>query len=214
MVLVEKRLDFLENRLDVARFEQLEPDYLALNPAGQVPALEAGGKVLTEAFLVMCWLDEAHPRPPLGGGDAAARYRVQEIGQLVECAIAPNLAVLEWQRGPAPSPEALMRLPPERRAWWEQALAGFGVAEVTAADVGLNRAFAGCEEWLGAHDWLAGAERTLADILLYPFAARLDLASLPRLAGWRERMGEFPSAAIVEQERPAITMGPERPRWG
>ncbi len=217
MMLAEKRLDHELIALDVTAFEQLDPDFLSINAAGQLPVLAFEGVLLTEAFLILCYLDERFADPPLGGADPAARYRVQVVGQLVERAIAPNLAVLEWAEkgGATPSAEAFMRLPPERRALWEKAFAGFQVAELTAADVGLARALDDCESWLAGHDWLAGADFTLADILLFPLVARLDEGMVgAALRGWQARVAKRPSAALVAAERRVVTMGPERGRWG
>jgi glutathione S-transferase len=217
IALAEKGLDHELHSVDVAAFEQLDAAFLAINPNGQVPVLEARGAALTEAFLILCWLDEQFPDPPLGGANAVARYRVQVVGQLVERAIAPNLALLEWtERGGAtPTAEAYLRLPPERRALWEEAFAGFSVAELTAADVGLARALDDCETWLAGHPWLAGEDYTIADILLFPLAARLDEGTLgPGLREWRTRVAERPAIAVIAGEQPVATMGPERGRWG
>ena len=217
IALAEKGLDHELRPVDVAAFEQLEPRFLALNPAGQLPVLETGGAALTEAFFVLCYLDERFPDPPLGGTDPAARYRVQAVGKLVEGSIAPNLALLEWAAcpGPAPSAEALFRLPRWRRALWDKALAGFSVAELTAADVGLARALDACETWLASHPWLAGENYTIADVLLYPLADRLDEAMRgPALRAWQARVSARPGIAALAKEEPVVTMGPERGRWG
>jgi len=217
MALAEKGLEHELRTVDVAALEQMDAGFLAINPNGQVPVLEAHGRALTEAFLILCYLDEQFPDPPLGGADPAARYRVQVVGQLVERAIAPNLAVLEWNEGGGATPtgEAYMRLPPERRALWEKAFAGFATAELTAADVGLARALDVCEQWLANHPWLAGADFSIADILLFPLVVRLDEAMRgPALREWQARVAARPSAALVAHEKRVVTVGPERGRWG
>lgn len=217
IMLAEKGIEHELWTLDVAAFEQLDPAFVALNPAGQLPVLQAEGAALTEAFLILYYLDERFPDPPLGGADPAARYRVQVVGQLVERAIAPNLALLEWNEcgGATPSGEALMRLPVERRALWEKAFAGFSTAELTAADVGLARALDDCEQWLASHPWLAGADFTVADILLFPLVARMDQAMLGQATHeWQTRVAVRPAIAGIADEAPVVTMGPERGRWG
>lgn len=217
LALAEKGIQHEAWTVDVAAFGQFDPGFIALNPAAQAPVLEAEGKTLTEAFFILCYLDERFPEPPLGGADAKARYRVQYIGKLVEGAIAPNLALLEWAAAPgaAPSAEALFRLPHERRALWEKAIAGFSVAEITAADVGLARALDDCEQWLARHSWLAGADYTLADVLLFPLVERLDEAMRgPALREWLARVAARPAVAALPVEAAVVTMGPERGRWG
>jgi glutathione S-transferase len=217
LCLAEKEQEIAWSRVDVADFEQLDAAFMALNPAGQAPVLETRGAALTEAFFILCYLDERFPDPPLGGADPAARYRVQVVGQLVERAIAPNLALLEWSElgGATPSAEALMRLPLERRALWEKAFAGFSTADLTAADVGLARALDDCESWLSERTWLAGEEYTIADVVFYPFVSRLDPAMRGAITSeWHARVAARPAAAAIAEEIPVVTMGPERPRWG
>jgi glutathione S-transferase len=217
MGLAEKGLERELHTVGTATFPQMEPGFLALNSAGQTPVLEADGLVLTEAFFILCWLDEQFPDPALGGADPAERYRILEIGKLVEDAIAPSLALLEWVAAPGTRlpPEALVRLPRERRAWWDKALAGFSAAERSAAEDGLARALDFCEQQLERHPWLAGADFTIADILLFPLAARIDEALLgPALREWRGHVAARPSAYVVATEERTVTLGPERPRWG
>lgn len=217
MALAEKGLERELHTVGDATFPQMEPGFLALNPAGQTPVLEADGLVLTETFFILCWLDEQFLDPALGGADPAERYRILEIGQLVEAAIAPNLALLEWAAAPSTRnpPEALARLPRERQAWWVEAIAGFSRADRAAAQAGLVRALAFCEQQLERHMWLAGADFTIADILLFPLAARVDEALLgPALQAWRGHVAGRPSAYVVATEERTVTLGPERPRWG
>ncbi|WP_445190618.1 glutathione S-transferase N-terminal domain-containing protein [Sphingobium sp. HWE2-09] len=49
---------------DLRRGDQRAPDYLALNPQGLVPALEAGELILTQSGAIIEWLDERYPDPP------------------------------------------------------------------------------------------------------------------------------------------------------
>lgn len=217
MAIAEKGLERELHTVGDATFPLMEPGFLTINPSGQAPVLEADGLVLTEAFFILCWLDERFPEPALGGADPAERYRILEIGQLVERAIAPNLALLEWAAAPGTrhAPEALGRLPRERRAWWSKALAGFSSAEREAARAALARALAFCEQRLEDQQWLAGADFTIADVLLYPLAARIDEALLgPALQEWRGHVAARPSAFVVAGEERSVMLGPERPRWG
>ena len=52
------------------------PEYLELNPAGLVPALEDAGQVLTQSLAIIEYLDETHPQQPLLPADAGLQnYR-------------------------------------------------------------------------------------------------------------------------------------------
>jgi stringent starvation protein A len=56
-------------------------------PAGKVPVLEEGGFVLPESAVIMAYLDERYPEPPLLPGDpaerAVARLLVERFGSLL-----------------------------------------------------------------------------------------------------------------------------------
>jgi maleylpyruvate isomerase len=71
--------------------------YLAMNPAGLVPALELDdGSVLTQSLAIIEWLDETHPTPRLLPADAFGRARVRSLAYMIACEIHPlnNLRVL------------------------------------------------------------------------------------------------------------------------
>lgn len=217
MALAEKGLERVLHTVGLHTFPQMEPGFLNLNPTGQAPVLEVDGLLLTEAFLILCWLDERFPEPSLGGADPAERYRILELGQLVERAIAPNLALLEWSADPraVPPDESLARLPRERRRWWDKSILGFAAAEIEAARAALAGGLAVCEQRLEEHPWLAGVDFTIADVLLFPLVARIDEELLgPALLEWRGHAAARPSAFCVASEGRAVMPGPERPRWG
>ena len=71
--------------------------YLAMNPAGLVPALELeDGTVLTQSLAIIEWLDETYPNPPLLPADTGGRARVRSLAYMIACEIHPlnNLRVL------------------------------------------------------------------------------------------------------------------------
>ena len=80
--------------------EQRAPDYLALNPQGFVPALEAEGDVLTQSLAICEYLDERFPDPPLLPSAPLARARVRAAAQAIACDVHPlqNLKVLRHLR--------------------------------------------------------------------------------------------------------------------
>lgn len=63
--LAEKGLAWTGHHLKLRRFDQLKPEFLALNPAGLVPVLIDGGQVLTESRIINEYLEDAHPQPRL-----------------------------------------------------------------------------------------------------------------------------------------------------
>lgn len=77
IALAEKKLDF-ELRLEPA-WEQ-RPEFLALNPAGELPVLvENDGSVLADGTAICEYLEETVPEPPLLAGSAAERAEVRRL---------------------------------------------------------------------------------------------------------------------------------------
>ena len=220
IALAEKGIDYESDFVDLSEFEEFDPAFLALNPAGQVPVLEADGRVLTETFLILLWLDESYPDPPLGGANPRARYAVHKWGKYLETHLAPNLAIVRWARrgGIAPDAADLARLPPERRALWQQAAAGFGEEQIERARAALDTALERMVPDLAEGGWLAGSDCTLADIALYPHVAQLDELGIgvpAPVADWLARVAARPAVRAAAGEMPVLaTMGPETGRWG
>src|SRR5271156_2330281 len=77
LVLHEKGVKFDEVRLDLARKEQLKPDYLALNPNGVVPTLVDDGTPIIESSVICEYLDEKYPQNPLVPTDLIERARTR-----------------------------------------------------------------------------------------------------------------------------------------
>lgn len=76
-------LEWIGKPFELGRIERgktREPDFLAVNPAGKVPALvEDGGRVLTEAEAILLYLAETFPDDQLGPSPTAdARYEMHK----------------------------------------------------------------------------------------------------------------------------------------
>ena len=64
IALKEKRLEPKDHILTL-RGDQYEPAYLRLNPNGVVPTLIHDGEPITESSLILYYIDDAFPEPPL-----------------------------------------------------------------------------------------------------------------------------------------------------
>lgn len=77
LVLGEKTLPF---ELKTEKVWDRRPEFLTLNPAGQVPVLlEPGGLAIADSNAISEYLDEQVPAPPLLGGDPKRRAEVRRL---------------------------------------------------------------------------------------------------------------------------------------
>ncbi|MFZ0777052.1 MAG: glutathione S-transferase N-terminal domain-containing protein, partial [Xanthobacteraceae bacterium] len=76
IALIEKGLDAKEHLLAL-RGDQFDPAYLKLNPNGVVPTLVHDGNAIIESSLILYYLDEAFPTPPLMPKEPKLRHRVR-----------------------------------------------------------------------------------------------------------------------------------------
>ena len=77
VALKEKKLEF---ELKVEQVWERRPEFLKLNPAGQVPVLvDEDGSVISDSTVICEYLEEVYPEPPLLGDDAKERAEVRRI---------------------------------------------------------------------------------------------------------------------------------------
>lgn len=73
-----------EAQIDLEAGQQLDPEFLAINPQGAIPALvETGHPPLTQSVAILEYLDERFPRPPLLPADPYSRARVRSLAALM-----------------------------------------------------------------------------------------------------------------------------------
>lgn len=77
LILKEKNLDF---ELKIERTWERRPEFLALNPAGEVPVLiEPDGSVLSDSAAITEFLEEVYPDRPLIGLDPLQRAETRRL---------------------------------------------------------------------------------------------------------------------------------------
>ena len=168
--------------------EQCAPAFLAINPQGLVPALEAADAVLTQSLAIIEWLDETHPVPPLLPKDPLRRAKVRAFAMALACDTHPvqNLKVLARLRQ--------LGLPEETVTEW----AAWANSEGLAA----------CEKLVAGETgpFCFGAEPTIADLCLVPQLANarrfgVDVAAYPRLLKVEAAAKELKAFADAAPER-------------
>lgn len=77
------RLTLAEKRIEVElveeRYWEQGPDFLRRNPAGKVPVLRMGERMLSESQAICEYLEETVPDPALMPRDALKRYEVRRL---------------------------------------------------------------------------------------------------------------------------------------
>jgi len=175
IALAEKGLDF---EMKAENLWQRRPEFLALNPAGEVPVLvEDDGRVLADATAIAEYLDEVFPLPPLVPGDARERAEVRRLvawfdvkfnAEVTENLVGEKM-MKRFLRGGEPDSRAIragrhnihthldyIAWLTERRAW----LAGddFSLADVAASAHVSAVDYLGDVPWAehsGSKDWYA-----------------------------------------------------------
>jgi len=214
LCLYEKGLPFESHLLDLQKFEQHRPEYLALNPKGVVPTLVHGGRPITESSQIIEYLDEKFPQVPLRPSSPEARAQISDWLKFSDTVAYDAVYVPTWtilsagaMRGFSEGERdaLLSRVPTlERRKRWEQVTStGFEQEEIDAAYTKMHECFERCERALEQGPWLAGDEYSLADIAVVPFVDRIShlkpefLAAplYPKLNAWYAAMRERPAFA-------------------
>ncbi|MDD7908334.1 glutathione S-transferase family protein [Pseudovibrio exalbescens] len=186
LALVLKGVPFDHRLLDVQNGENRAPEYLALNPKGQVPTLVMGDVALRESLAILAWLDRAFPDRPIWGDDTKSAARVWQDVMLMEVDLRPAVTS---------TAQSLLRNRPLPDADRD--------ALLSAAD--------DIAETLESTDFLGGDAPMANDIWLYPAlhwiargvvksasppepVARLS-EDRPSLKAWMKRMSALPGVA-------------------
>ena len=184
-----KGLAYEQAGIDLRTGAQKSDAFLALNPQGLVPALEADGDVLTQSPAILEWLEETHPEPPLLPTSAVARAQVRAMAALVACDIHPlnNLRVLKALRETFDADQDAVD------AW---------------AGRWITAGFEALEALIERHGdgWCFGAAPTLADCCLIPqvYSARrfnTPLDAFPRILAIEEKAAGHPAFMAAHPDR-------------
>lgn len=166
------------------------PDVLAANPKGQVPVLIDGDLALYDSTLILEYLEEAYPDPPLypAAPDERARCRLFDLFA-DEIMMVPLRSLMHRTE---PKPDDLPRLSEKE-------------AQAREAETVLGRHFADLDRRLEGRDFLCGAF-SVADIAVFMtvfWTRRLGGPSLKEhkaLASWYARLNARPSFATIIAE--------------
>jgi len=158
----------------VSREERKSPAYLAINPAGAVPAFEQDGWVLTQNAAILNYLADSFPDARLtGDGTARSRAEVNKWLAMANADIHPAFHPLFGATSYLEDPALIER-------------------SKQAARVKLRSLFERIDAQFAGRDWIAGT-RSIADPYLFvvtrwAMAMEVDLSGLDNLQRFFERM--------------------------
>jgi len=212
LCLYEKGLHFQSRLLDLQKFEQHTPDYLAINPNGVVPTLVVNDKPIIESSVIIEFIDDTFPEPQLRPQDTFDRAKMRLWTKYSDDVAYKAVYAPTWQYMRSRAAEGLAngnlqktlsRVPDEQRRtrWEKMAAGGYSEEELRKAYVRMQECLLKVDEGLRGGPWLAGQHYSLADIAIVPFVDRInnlrpDFMSpdlLPRLNEWYARIRQRPA---------------------
>jgi len=210
--LKEKRQEFTSHYVNLLRFEQHAPEYLAINPDGIVPTLIHDGATITESSVINEYLDEVFPDPPLKPTSALERARMRIWTKYVDDYFGPAASRIGWhfllhpiasRLSLAEKEQRLARIPlrDRREKWAIVAGRSFTPEQLAEAREQIAEGVRRMESLLQGRAWIAGDTYSLGDIASYcvvPGLPRLapDLVNAdktPRIVAWLAAMNARPA---------------------
>ena len=170
-------LELEEKRLDFAKGEHKNPEYLALNPNGAVPTLVDGDFVLTESRAIMQYLASKKPESGLLPRDEAARADVSRWQFWDAAHFSPALGSLVFEK----LIKGMMGLGDPDAGKVQEGLANFRRFAAV-----LNKRLDGKPHVVGGA--LTLADLTLASSLMYAAQTEIPVSEFPNIQTWFSRI--------------------------
>jgi glutathione S-transferase len=205
--LKEKQIDFVSHYVNLLLFEQHDPEFVAINPNGQVPVLVHDGNIITDSTVINEYLEDVFPQIPLRPADPVWRARMRIWSKFVDEYFCPALSMIGWHvmvRRIAQSldedqlNEVLSKIPlkEQRDKWATVAGESFTEEQLSDSRRKLKVSIGKMEEILNDAEWLAGPDYSLADLNSYSMVAGverlhpeiLSKENAPRSWDWLQRM--------------------------
>ncbi|MEM8505049.1 MAG: glutathione S-transferase [Cyanobacteria bacterium P01_D01_bin.1] len=169
--------------VDLLNGEHKQPEFLALNPFGQVPVLVDGETVVADAQAALVYLARQY------GNQYGDRSSSLEWFPLEPIAITKVIRWLSIATGE-------VRQGPESARLYH--LFKVSVINIERATQKTKFILKQLDQHLSGHEWLAGEHVTIADIAVFPYVAlapdgKVDLAPYPQVLAWIEQVKQLPN---------------------
>jgi glutathione S-transferase len=176
MTLEALKLAYEWTEIDPSLGQTRTPEFLAMNPNGQVPVLQIdAGTYLRESDAILCYLADETPLLP---HDRLERARMLQWMFFEQYSHEPYIAVARYLRRFHPDPASQLALAESKRD-------------------GGYRALAMMEEHLAREPYFAAGHYTIADIALYAYThvaheGGFELGRFPAIQAWLARVESQP----------------------
>jgi glutathione S-transferase len=189
--LAEKAIEIPKVEINIRSGENLQPEFLAINPRGVLPTLQLeDGTIIDESTAICRYFEELRPDPPLLGRTALEKAMIECWTRRIE--FDAGQPVVDAFRNSYP-PYAERAVPGKAGTRAIPELVERGKAR-------LAEFFPAIEARLGESEYVAGAGFSSADITLLcivDFARAIKMAvpeALPNFSRWHARVSARPSA--------------------
>lgn len=149
-----KGLNYDVHYLEASKREHKTPEFLKINPRGEVPVLDADGLLIRESIAILAWLDRQHPDRPLFGETPEDVARIWQL--TMECSNHLRAAVNDLLYPILVENIAL----PER--------ASERMAELQAAGDSMHAECRYLDKLLNDQSFLCGQRPSTAEAIVFP----------------------------------------------
>lgn len=236
IILAEKSLAWEKIDVNLPEKENLDPEYLKLNPLGVVPTLVDDGKPVIESSIISEYLEDTYPSPSLRPKDphqiADMRYWMKHI----DIKVHPSCGALQWPLVMADKLRALSDAEqqalinkvvekPRRERQQRLLKMGYDAPDIVDAVGVYEKTIEQMDVTLSKQRWLACDEFSLADAGMAPYFQTLQqfgwrawFESRKHVAAWYDRCVERPSyqsgvSADFDEQKLADLRKRGEPAW-
>lgn len=147
--------------------DQLQPDFLEINPFHHIPVIVDNGFRVVESLAIMDYLEAKYPTPALLPKDAESLAKVRMVQMVITNELLPKIIILMFEKKDS--------------------------AKYTQANEHIDKVLGFLSGCLGNGAYYAGEQFTLADIvagtdLSLLLKLGISLSNYPNLQDWFERL--------------------------
>lgn len=167
-------VEYRRESIDLLQNQHQTPEFLALNPFGQLPVLKVGDLILRDSHAILVWVARRY------GGE---HWMPRDIDD--EAIVNSWLSAAAYEIRLGPYDARLKKLFP----WL--------CVNADAVEANTKRALGLYEQRLTGRNWIALDRPTVADVAPYPALAQcgdgdVSLAGYPAIRAWMKRMEALP----------------------